>query len=559
MPFDCVVVGYNDPPFDRYEQLLRSRGLDSEAYRDLRLSFVEINGQPLTYIDLLNHVRMETTERMELSKTFYSGGMPNLAAAYLTSFLRRSGFSADYINLFQPDKEKLARYLAEGVRAVAITTTFYVINVAVIEIVEFVRQCNPEIKIIVGGPLIANHARRYGTENCGAVLLSLREGPWPVPSALQVALDEIGADIYVIEGQGEATLARVIDCLRSGKPVRPVPNLVYQEAGVYWRTATQPEDNDLDRTDVDWSKLSAEPLGHSISLRTARSCAFQCSFCNYPNRAGKLKLSALETIKRELDSIRRLDDVRHIAFVDDTFNVPLDRFKEICRLMIRERYGFEWYSYFRCSNSDLEAFDLMAESGCKGVFLGIESGAPSVLKLMNKAAKPEQYEHGIAQLKQRGILTFASFIVGFPGETSETVEQTIALITRAAPDFYRAQLWYCEAGTPVDRRREELGIEGDGFVWRHRTMDSMTASDHIERMFLTIRESGWLPQWSFDFWMIPYLRGEGVGPEQFRGFVQHANRLLALQVASVDTDFRRVASNKQIHELKQLFANSVCA
>jgi len=550
---DCLIIGYNDPPFESYERLIRSYGKDSEAYRDLQFSFVDMDGSPRTYVDLLNYVRREAAGAGAPVKPLYSGDIPNLAAAYLASFLRKYGFSAEYINLFQVEKEKLAHYLAQGPRCVAITTTFYVINAPAIEIVDFVRHHNPATKIIVGGPLIGNHARRFGAERQIRINAGSESGGSGIGQAFKTALAEIGADIYVVEGQGEATLVRIVDRLRRGADVRDIPNIVYMEDGEYFRNPSEPEENDLDATDIDWFALSSEPLGHTIQMRTARSCAFSCSFCNYPARAGKLRLAGLETIKRELDSIRRRGDVRNVVFIDDTFNVPLERFKEICRLMIRERYGFNWYSYFRCSNSDQEAFDLMAESGCKGVFLGIESGAPSILKLMNKAAKPEQYEKGIRELKHRDILTFASFIVGFPGETEDTVKETVEFITRAKPDFYRAQLWYCEAGTPVELKRAAFGIEGDGFIWRHHTMDSLTASDHIERMFLIIRESAWLPQWSFDFWIIPYLCGQGIGREVFRRFMREANKLLALQIASVDPIQKRLAGEKHLGQMIRLF------
>ena len=90
-----------------------------------------------------------------------------------------------------------------------------------------------------------------------------------------------------------------------------------------------------------------------------------------------------------------LGNIQNVVFIDDTFNVPLPRFKDICRLMIRKNYRFNWFSYFRCSNSDEEAIDLMARSGCKGVFLGIESGSPHILQAMNKAATIEKYADGI--------------------------------------------------------------------------------------------------------------------------------------------------------------------
>jgi p-methyltransferase len=161
--------------------------------------------------------------------------------------------------------------------------------------------------------------------------------------------------------------------------------------------------------------------------------------------------------------------------------------------MIRKNYQFNWFSYFRCSNSDEEAIELMARSGCKGVFLGIESGSPTILTNMNKAATIEKYATGIELLRRYGILTFGSFIIGFPGETDETVEETIDFIRETKPDYYRAQMWYCEPGTAIQNQRVKYDIKGEGFVWSHATMDSLEAMDHIDRMFLTIDQSLWLP------------------------------------------------------------------
>ena len=64
-------------------------------------------------------------------------------------------------------------------------------------------------------------------------------------------------------------------------------------------------------------------------------------------------------------------------------------------------------------------------------------------------------------------------------------------------------------------------------------MDSLEAMDHIDRMFLTIDESIWLPQWSFDFWTIPYLIGRGITLDHFQSFMADAQRMLSLEIASV--------------------------
>ena len=515
---DCVVIGYNEVPFERYESLLHGYGEDSEAYRDLKLSFVEMGGKKRLYADLMNEVtHLARGGQGAAREVFKSGDIPNLAAAYLTNFLNRRGHRTEYVNLFQAEKERLARMLDEEPLAVAITTTFYVLNLPVIEMVELIRSVNPEVKIVVGGPLVANHVRNY-----------------PSGPDLEAALADLGADIYVVEGQGEHTLSQVLDCLKAGDSLERVPNLLYFEDGRLHTTREEPENNSLDTDFVDWRALAAGgTLGPTLQTRTARSCAFKCAFCNYPTRAGGLTLAGLETIERELDSMAALGNVGNLVFIDDTFNVPLPRFKEICRLMIRKGYGFKWFSYFRCSNSDEEAIELMAKSGCTGVFLGIESGSPSILKNMNKAAAAEQYRRGIRMLKEAGILTFGSFITGFPGESEETVQETLDFIRDTRVDYYRTQLWYCEQGTPIVQQRDKYGIEGDGFVWSHATMDSLEAMEWIERTFLSIEGSVWLPQWSFDFWIIPYLIGKGVALGDFLELMRSAQKLMALHVASV--------------------------
>jgi len=521
---DCVVIGYNETPFEQYESLLRKYGEESEAYRDLKLSFVDLQGHRLDYMGLLNHVldqaRLNGGSSHE-NQWLKACDIPNLAAAYLTHYLRRREFKTRCINLFQFEKETLARYLADGALCVAITTTFYLTNLPVNEIVRFIRENSKDTRIIVGGPLIANHAR-----NC-------RNGE------LEAALNDIKADIYVVESQGEFTLAKAVAFLVKGGQLEEIPNIIFFENGEMRRTDTRPENNSLDEEFIDWGLLADAGVGPTIQTRTARSCAFSCSFCNYPTRAGKLTLAELSTVEKELDSMARLN-VKNVVFIDDTFNVPLPRFKDICRLMIERRYGFNWFSYFRCSNSDEESIALMAKSGCKGVFLGIESGSATILKNMNKAASVEKYEKGIKMLRQHRIMTFASLIIGFPGETEDTVRETVDFIKTNKPDYYRAQLWYCEPGTPIEARREQYRIRGNGFVWSHSTMDSLEAIDHIDRMFLNVNGSVWLPQWSFDFWALPYLFGRGFSDIELKELMISAQKLLRLEIASLRQEEKRI-------------------
>ncbi|HLM23845.1 MAG TPA: PhpK family radical SAM P-methyltransferase [Pyrinomonadaceae bacterium] len=515
---DCIVIGYNEIPFGRYENFLRNYGEDTEAYRDLKFSFVDVGGTKMDYMGLMNHSRglaKNNGHCVSPVDEFKSGDLPSLAAAYLTNFLRNHGHKARYINLFQSEKEKLIEYLAQDPYCVAITTTFYVVNLPVNEMVEFIREHNPRVKIVVGGPLVSNHARHSRGD------------------ALRAAFADMAADIYVIEGQGELTLSNIVDCLKNGGDLKKIPNIAYFENDELQRTGVVAENNSLDENFIDWRGFPEEELGPTLQMRTARSCAFKCSFCNYPARAGALTLASIDVIEKELDSMRALGNVRNVVIIDDTFNVPYPRFKEICRMMIRKNYQFNWFSYFRCSNSDEEGIELMARSGCKGVFLGIESGSPTILQNMNKSATIEKYAKGIEMLRKHGIMTFGSFITGFPGETDQTVQETIDFVREVKPDYYRSQVWYCEPGTPIQNDRGKYQINGEGFVWSHATMDSLAAMDHIDKMFLTIDESLWLPQWSFDFWTIPYFIGRGFSFDRFKSFMTQAHNLLKLEIASV--------------------------
>src|SRR3569832_1921736 len=214
---DCVVIGYNEVPFERYESFLRNYGEESEAYRDLKFSFVNLGGRMLDYTALLNYAREQSHPEAQAEKK--TSEKPNQTANNQTKKKRNRGYRAGYFNLFQYEKEKLREYLDADPLCVAITTTFYVVNLPVNEMIEFIRTHNPSVKIIVGGPLIANHARN-------------NEG-----NSFSAALDDLGADIYVIAGQGDATLARIVACLKNGGSLSEVPTIAYFENGKLRRTA----------------------------------------------------------------------------------------------------------------------------------------------------------------------------------------------------------------------------------------------------------------------------------------------------------------------------------
>jgi anaerobic magnesium-protoporphyrin IX monomethyl ester cyclase len=500
---DCLIIGYNDVDFGTYVSMLQQMGVDKGAYRDLNLAFVTHGKKPYRSMDLLNLFNSDLVER---TRRFTNVDFLWPVITYLSTYLTRRGFTVRHANLFQDEKQDIIDLLQTGeVRSVAITTTLYVWMTPIVEVVELIREHSPTTTIIVGGPYVHNQARALDAET------------------LKESLALMDADVYVVSPEGEATLARVLDALRSKASLAGIPNLIYRDGDQMVRTAEVTEQNSLADEMVDYSLFSADDFRGFVSLRTAKSCPFACAFCAFPERSGAYTYLPVPLVEQELDAIRRLESVTTLSFIDDTFNVPKGRFKELLRMMIRKQYGFRWNSYLRSDHVDDEAIELMARSGCEGVFLGVESGSDRILTAMNKTSRRAHYQSVIPKLRDVGIISHANVILGFPGETVDSIAETADLIETARPDFFRAQLWYCDPTTPVWRQRDVLKIKGSAFSWSHPTMDSDTACAWMERLFNEISGSIWLPQYGFETWSLYYLQRRGMPLDQVKRFVRAFN------------------------------------
>jgi len=239
----------------------------------------------------------------------------------------------------------------------------------------------------------------------------------------------------------------------------------------------------LESGSIRWGSLpQTEHLYHTVHTRTARSCAFACAFCEYPVNQGPLTLMPTEVVEGELRELAGLGRVRSLIFTDDTFNVPLVRFKELLKVLAR--YDFEWYSFFRPQYADEETARLMRESGCRGVFAGLESVDDRVLENMNKKATADQYQRGIEQIMKQDIRIHANFIVGFPGETEESARKIVRFLDQTGIEFSTVCTWSFIPSTPIGKRKQEFGIDGWGVEWTHDTMDS-TRAHQLAREIVT--------------------------------------------------------------------------
>jgi anaerobic magnesium-protoporphyrin IX monomethyl ester cyclase len=504
---DCLIVGHNEMDFREYEKAVRQMGTNSGAYRDLNLNFLRYNNKPYQPTEVFNLFCGDDRDAKISLKPIDMLDTFSATIAYLGTYLDRRGFTFDYIHSFQEEKAAFREKLMRGnILTIAITTTLYVAALPILEIINFIREYNHTVRIIVGGPFVSTQARLLDKSQLEYLFKST-----------------IGADFYVNSHQGEAALVQIINALKNNLPLENIANIYYKTDKNYVSTSVSRESNRITDNMVNWHLFSDKPRAQ-VMVRTSMSCPFSCAFCGYPEHAGSYQVADVSAVERELDSLARIGSVRSVYFIDDTFNIPTDRFKTILRMLLKNRYDFKWHSYFRCQFADREMVELMKESGCEGVFLGIESGNNHILQNMNKAARVEKYLEGIALLKEYDIVTHGNFIIGFPGETRETVRDTVEFIEASGLDFFRAQLWFCEAITPIWKERGKYNIEGERFEWRHATMDSRAAADLIDDIFLSVKKPLWLPQYNFNFDSLWHLIHQGLSLEMVKNFLQAFNR-----------------------------------
>lgn len=478
---DCLLVGYKELSLE--ERRLMAKG-NIAALNYCKHEYIEYNDKFYFYDDFIS----------EISGNIYKiSELPYLGIMYLDNYLKKRNILVNTYSSFDFDKDAIEDDLnTKEIKVIALSAVFYTSPISLIRLVSYFRKKSPDSKIIVGGAYISNEYETLSFEK------------------LKSELVMIGADYYIYDSQGEKTLYSLIEKIKKRENIDAIENIIEIREKKCIIHKENKEHNDINSDIVSYDKLSPRLQFSTINIRTARGCPNRCKFCNYPVRNPKLELQMLDNIKKQILDLYNIDRVKNVVFIDDSFNMPLNRFKDICKMMIELGSRKPWYSYFRMSHCDEEAIALMKESNCEGVFLGIESADNKVLENMNKRTTYEQYIEALLLLKKYRINTFAYFLIGFPEETDETIEKNIELLNSGLIDFYSFNLWYAENNTPIFDLKEKYKLKGEGFNWEHYTMNSVQAASKMDYIYENVENSIYIPGENFSFWGVPYLLGKGI-------------------------------------------------
>ena len=183
-------------------------------------------------------------------------------------------------------------------------------------------------------------------------------------------------------------------------------------------------------------------------LLTDYGCPFNCAFCIQRRDILGFKLRALSEVIRDLDYIHRLG-FGEFWMADLTFGFKRERTIDLLKRMIKLDFTIPWWCLSRVDVMDEEMLALMKEAGCFLVIFGLESASNEILRAYNKVFTKEKAVETIRLCKKIGIETAATFIIGFPEDTRETVEQLLRFAIEVDPDYASFNLATPKITTPL--------------------------------------------------------------------------------------------------------------
>ena len=258
-----------------------------------------------------------------------------------------------------------------------------------------------------------------------------------------------GACDALLLNEPEQTFAEALGRMQRGEDLAGLTGLATLVDGELVQGPERPRIEDLDALPfADHSLIDISAYNESFmprptgAIMSARGCAFGCTYC-VRTFGRKMAYRSAASLAEEVAGLRRLG-IDHVRFLDDTFTLKRQRVMELCDLLDQQEPGLTWTALTRLDRIDPELLERMYRSGCRRLYVGVESISERILELYNKGLTAEQIRTGLAHIKASGIESSAFFIVGAPDETPEEIEQNIEFALEADPDYIivtRIQYW----------------------------------------------------------------------------------------------------------------------
>jgi len=379
------------------------------------------------------------------------GLYPPMGLLYIASYARKMHGARVQIEILDAQVEKMnykqiRQYLADKKPDVVGISCMTFLLIDALKVARTAKEVDPQIHVIIGG----THPSIYPEE-----MLSQSE------------ID------MIVRGEGEYVFSEFLAAYESGKSYAGIKGLGYKKNGKNILNPSREFIEDLDRLpfpDRDFLpyKKYYNVLGKGrevmTGLLTSRGCPFNCIFCT-PKDGKICRMRSPENVVREIEECYA-KGITDFDIIDDTFIINKKRTIAIADLIIKRGLKITMDVRARVDTVNQEVLDKIARAGCTRIRFGVESGDPEILKNLRKGITIEQAREAFKMAKKAGLITFAYFMLGSPGETETEVKGSIKLAKELNPDFVQFLITTPFPSTDLyDLGREKGILKGD--YWRN--------------------------------------------------------------------------------------------
>jgi len=415
-----------------------------------------------------------------------SNQSPSLGLLHLAAQLQKDNFK---VNIIESDLEKLSpQAVAEKViktnpRFIGITLFTVGVDNGV-KIAQLVKKELPQIKVLVGGP----HISSMGYE-------TMKRFP--------------SFDLAVLN-EGELVVSKILNNYLQNETQTNINGVIFRENNELITTSPSKEQIELDELPIPaWDLLKDfpnkyplavfdYPKGPVATFSASRGCPFKCEFCDTSTFGAKIRYYSPSKVFQIMQNLQKDYGIQHLQFVDDLFVANKKRIQELCDLIIQNNFKMTWSCTARVDTINLEILKKMKQAGCWEISYGLESGSNQMLQHMKKATTVEQAKQAIVWTHQVGIRSKGLFMLGYPHEDTQTIQQTKEFINELPLTTMNLSKFTPYPGSPIYRRLYGTSIRdedwermnGMNFVYKPDNISMEKLDYEYKEILLTFYKRG---------------------------------------------------------------------
>ena len=463
------------------------------SYQNIAFDFGIVNlrivDEVMTLSNLIKQYYPEKSKAFA-NKTVNLEDCGKLNGIYLYDYLNKSGFKAALVSNVLENKQHLEYLLSEGAHAVIVSTTWMVGINEVKKATRLIRKYNSDVPIVVGGVLIFNSYLAYQQINnedfdhqsTEDMFFFINDNP------------ELNNDInlFIIDRSGVKTLADVLNAIKGKEDFYRFNNTAYYRNGNLNINSQHPETIDLNNQVISWHEIESKYIPEILPMQLSLGCNYECKFCNFFHKR-HCYVKSKEKIREELQRVVSRPGIKLLRFVDDS--MPVKVMHDLCEVMIEEQIEIPWTTFIRLDALSRMNFKLLEKANCIDVQVGLESGDNRILENMGKKATANKYLQILNELSELDISIRSSFIIGYPGENQESINNTIYFLNKLPigknATFYvgfapfillpLAPIYYESARRPFKLR-------GYLIDWQHENMSFTDVPNYLRHIFLSVKD-----------------------------------------------------------------------